>query len=450
MDLKLNTNGNEKQKECARMWIDDTVTDVAYGGGKGGGKSYIGCSLIGGDALMYPDTFYFVARKKLSDLRKFTIPSFHEVFKNFGIHEKYFKFNGQDNYFEFYNKSRIYLLDAKFIPSDPMYTRFGSMQMTRGWIEEAGEFELECKNNLQASIGRYNNIKYKLKSKLLMTCNPAKNFLYSDYYKPHFEGKLHGTHKRFIQALPSDNKMLPPDYVDGLMKILSPNEIQRLIYGNWEFDDNPYSLFDYTDILGVFTNEFVLPTEERFMSCDISYTGSDKFVIILWAGMVVKKIIAIDKIDDTMVSKKIHELRLEYNIPIRNVIYDADGLQTFTRFSAKFGNLSGAKGFNNGGVPVKVSGKSENYKNLKAQCYFAMANAVKNNELFIEDKTYRKQVIEELEQINRMPLNDDGKIAMEKKEDVRKRFGRSPDFADALMMRFYFELKGIKRVSIVW
>jgi hypothetical protein len=449
MDIVLKTNGNDRQKECVRAWLDNTVTDIAYGGGKGGGKSYIGCSLIGGDALMYPDTFYFVARKKLSDLRKFTIPSFHEVFRNFGIGEKYFKFNGQDNYFHFYNKSRIYLLDAKFLPSDPQYTRFGSMQMTRGWIEEAGEFELECKNNLQASIGRYNNIKYDLKAKLLMTCNPAKNFLYTDYYKPHFEGVI-DSHRRFIQALPSDNKMLPPEYVNDLMKILSPNEIQRLIYGNWEFDDNPYSLFDYSDILGIFTNEFVKPTEQRYMTCDIAYTGSDKFVIMLWAGMVVKKVIAIDKIDDTMVAKKIHELRLQYNIPIKNLIYDADGLQTFTRNSTKEGNLKGAIGFNNGGIPVKVQGKKENYKNLKAQCYFALSEAVKNNELFIEDTSFRKQIIEELEQINRQALLDDGKIAMEKKEEVRKRFGRSPDFADALMMRMYFDLKGIKKVAIIW
>jgi len=449
MDIVLNTNGNEKQKDCARAWLDDSISDIAYGGGKGGGKSYIGCSLIAGDALMYPDTFYFVARKKLADLRKFTLPSFQEVFSAFGITEKYYKFNGQDNYIQFYNKSRIYFLDAKFLPSDPQYMRFGSMQMTRGWIEEAGEFELECKNNLQASIGRYNNIKYKLSPKLLMTCNPAKNFLYPDYYKPHFENKIED-HRKFIQALPSDNKMLPENYVAGLLKILSPNEIQRLIYGNWEFDDNPYSLFDYTDILGIFTNEFVLPTEQRYMTCDIAYTGSDKFVIILWAGFVVKKVIAIDKIDDTMVSNKIHELRIQYGIPLKNVIYDADGLQTFTRHSTKSGNLLGATPFNNGGTPVKVSGKTESFKNLKAQCYYLFADAVKNNELFIEDKTYRKQIIEELEQINRQPLLDDGKIAMEKKDDVRKRFGRSPDFADALMMRYFFEIKGVKKVSIVW
>ena len=45
---------------------------------------------------------------------------------------------------------------------------------------------------------------------------------------------------------------LPKDYISNLLKILSQNEIQRLVYGNWEFDNNPYAMFDYNDILNKF------------------------------------------------------------------------------------------------------------------------------------------------------------------------------------------------------
>ena len=413
------------------------------------GKSFIGCSLICADALMYPKTHYFIARKTLSDLRKFTTPSIQEVMSIWGIGEEYYSFNGQDNYFKFHNGSKIFLIDAKYLPSDPNYMRFGSMQMTRGFIEEAGEFDIECKNNLQASIGRWMNKEYNLTPKLLQTCNPSKNYLYKDYYKPNTEGTL-PSHMKFIQALPTDNKTLPVDYVPNLMKILSHNEVQRLVYGNWEFDDNPYAMFEYADILGIYTNEFVKPTQDRYMTCDIAYTGSDKFVIVVWAGFVATKIIAIDKIDDTMVSKKINELRIENRVPLKNVIYDADGLQTFTRASTKLGNLVGATPFNNNGKPIKMHGKTENFKNLKAQCYWYFAEAVKDSKMFIQEDKYRKQVIEELEQINRSPLQDDGKISLEKKEEIKKRIGRSPDFADSLMMRFFFELKGKPRLRIIW
>jgi hypothetical protein len=206
MKLVFDTKGNEKQKECARAWLDNDIVDVTYGGSKGSAKSFTGCSLIFGDAFIYPETHYFIARKKLNDLRKFTIPSIHEVFSIWGISDNLYKYNGQDNYFELYNKSKVFLLDAKYLPSDPLYYRFGSMQMTRGWIEEAGEFDEEAKNNLMASIGRWKNDEYGLTPKLLQTCNPSKNYLYKKYYKKFKDGTLE-PYKKFIQALPTDNKI---------------------------------------------------------------------------------------------------------------------------------------------------------------------------------------------------------------------------------------------------
>lgn len=446
--IDFNVNGNKKQLEVAKLWNDNTTIDIAYGGSKGSGKSFLGCSLTGGDALIYPKTHYFIARKKLTDLRKFTIPSMHEVLGLWGITPNYYKYNGQDNFFEFYNGSKIFMIDAKYIPSDPKYTRFGSMQMTRGWIEEAGEFEEECKNNLQASIGRWKNKDYNLTPKLLQTCNPAKNYLYLDYYKPHKENKL-PNYRKFVQALPSDNKMLPEEYIDNLLKILSPNEIERLVKGNWEFDDNPYALFDYKDILNLFTNSFIQPTHQKYLTADIAYEGSDLFVIGIWNGLVLEKIIAIDKIDETLVSKKIHDLRIENNVPLSNVIYDADGLKRFVRESSKSGYLNGANEFHNNGRAIKLNGKPENFFNLKAQCYYELAEQVKHNKIYIECKEYRKQIIEELEQICKLPLTDDGKIRLEKKDAIKDRLRRSPDFADMLMMRMWFELKP-EAYNIIW
>jgi phage terminase large subunit len=440
MTLNFNTNGNEKQKLCAKYWIDQETIDIVYGGSKGSAKSYTGCSLIFGDAFIYPETHYFIARKTLKDLRNFTRPSIHEVFQHWGLTDNYFKFNGQDNYYELYNKSKVYLLEAKKIPSDPDFQRFGSMQMTRGWIEEAGEFEESAKNNLQASIGRWKNDIYKLPPKLLQTCNPSKNYLYRDYYKPFKEGKLESWRK-FIQALPTDNTMLPKDYIPNLLKILSGNEVERLVKGNWEYDDNPNALFDYDNILNLFSNDFVFQEgEEKYLTCDIAYEGSDLFVIGYWEGWTLIQIWAIDKIDEVLVSKKINEIRIEKGVPITNVAYDADGLKTFVRQSSKTGYLADAKEFYNVGQPIKVEGRLENFKNLKAQCYYYLAEKVSKHEMFIAVKEYRKQIIEELEQIRKLPLKDDGKIALEKKQDLKDRLGRSPDFADMIMMRMVFDL----------
>ena len=98
MVLTFNSFGNEKQKEVYRLWANHETTDIVYGGSKGSGKSYLGCSLVIGDALMYPGVHLFIARKKLNDLRKFTIPSIHEVFKAWGITDQYYKHNGQEDF----------------------------------------------------------------------------------------------------------------------------------------------------------------------------------------------------------------------------------------------------------------------------------------------------------------------------------------------------------------
>lgn len=438
MEIEFNTHGNDKQALAAEYWIDNVTTDLAYGGSKGSAKSYTGCSLIFGDALIYPETHYFIARKKLNDLRKFTIPSIHEVFQDWSIDKRYYNYNGQDNYFELYNGSKVFMLDAKFLPSDPHYMRFGSMQMTRGWIEEAGEFELEAKNNLAASIGRWKNDKYNLKGKLLQTCNPSKNYLYPDYYKKNKEGTLEPW-KKFIQALPQDNKRLDAGYLENLNNILSPNEKERLLFGNWEYEDDPLKLFsDYDKILELFTNEFIKGNDKKYLTADIAYEGSDLFVIGIWNGLVLEKIDALDKCDETQVSKRIHDLRIAHNVPLGNVIYDADGLKTFVRQSAKTGTLLGAVQFHNNGKAIG----GENYYNLKAQCFFKLSDMVSENKIYIREKLYRKQIIEELEQIKKRIRNDDNEpIRLESKANLKLRLGRSPDFADMLMMRMLPEIK---------
>ena len=79
MELEFKTK-NVKQLQACEAWLDNTTEQILYGGAKGGGKSFLGCSMIFADALTYPETHYFIARAELNDLRKYTIPSIYEVF----------------------------------------------------------------------------------------------------------------------------------------------------------------------------------------------------------------------------------------------------------------------------------------------------------------------------------------------------------------------------------
>lgn len=382
------------------------------------GKTVIEVTAIIFDCLAYDGIAWGLARKELTTLKRTALLTLFKQLSFYGfIQDRDFNYNQQLNKIVFNNGSEVFLIDTAYKPSDPLNTRFGGFELTRCAVDESNETAQDVIDKLFERTGWRLNEKYNLKRKVFECFNPAKNHVYSRFYKP-FVDKLETLFRKFVLALPSDNPN--PAVAEWIKDILQDDKIpeatkQRQIYGNFEYDDNPYALFEYNNILNLFTNEFIKPTKTRYLTCDIAYTGSDKFVLIVWAGLVIEKIIAIDKIDDTQVSKKINELRLEHRIPLKNVIYDADGLQTFTRNSANSGVLSGATQFNNNAVPIKVNGKKENYKNLKAQCYFMLSDVCKDNLLFIQEKNYRTQIIQELEQINRLPFSDDGKLSLEKK-----------------------------------
>jgi len=430
MELTFNAYGNDKQIEAVKAWIDPTITDIVYGGSKGSGKSYLGVSLIFADALTYPETHYFIARKKLNDLRKFTIPSIHEVFSAWGIDERYFNFNGADNFYRLYNGSMVYLLQAKHEPSDPFYYRFGSMQMTRGMIEEAGEFEVEAKNNLAASIGRWKNDKYGLTAKLLQTCNPAKNYLYKDYYKPNKTGQLE-PHKRFIQALPTDNKQLDSGYLENLKRNLSSNMRERLLFGNWEYDDDPTALCEYDAIIGIFGNDHVT-TGKKYLTADIARLGSDKAIIVVWDGFKAIECHIFEVSRTTELQRCINAMREKHQIPTRNCIADEDGIGGGVVDNTKI------LGFTNNARAVG----EENYANLQAQCCYKLAEAVNAGSIHIAfdlSEKHKEEIVEDLEQLKTYDEDKDGKLKILPKEKIKENIGRSPDWRDVFMMRMYFE-----------
>lgn len=443
MELNFKTYGNEKQKEVCRLWIDDSVTDIVYGGSKGSGKSYLGVSIIFSDALTYPETFYFISRKQLIDLRKYTIPTIQEVFKNWGLSQDYYRYQGNDNYFLLHNKSRVYLLDARYMPSDPEYQRFGSMQMTRGMIEEAGEFSLLAKSNLQASIGRWKNDTYKLVPKLLQTCNPAKNYLYSDYYKKHKEGSLESW-KRFIQALPTDNKKLPEGYLLNLERTLSASSKERLLHGNWEYDDDPDLLVDYDAVCDCFTNEHVQPTSDKSISADLAMKGRDRFVAGSWSGKVVR--VAIDKVFSPAkeIELDLKKLMLTDGVGRSKTVADSDGLGSYLE-----SYIEGIKEFHGGASAID----NANYFNLKSECGYKLAELITKRELKIICTDEQREAIKEELMVlkGENPDSDTSKKRLISKDKMKATLSRSPDYLDMLIMGMYFFIKpiskGIRKIS---
>lgn len=435
MELCFNTNGNDKQREAVHAWNDSRIYEIVYGGSKGSGKSYLGASLIFGDALMYPGTFYFIARKKLNDLQRFTMPSIAEVFGHWGLQlDKYATYNGQLNFYQLHNGSRVYLLDAKYLPSDPEYTRFGSMQMTRGWIEEAGEFEESAKANLQASVGRWKNEEYGLPPKTLMTCNPTKNFLFFKYYLPFRDDRL-PHHVAFIRALPTDNKKLPAEYLSHLHLILTDAEIKRLVYGLWEFGEDDGDLVSYEAIIECFTNHAAgnIRTQgvESALSTDLARQGRDLWTVFHFSYNTATLARASDWAKLNEIEYELKLLEALYHVKRCNVVADSDGLGQY------LGDyMNGIVEFRNGAR----ARNPEKYANAKTELAYELAGLINNRQFKIScPPEFRDAIIADLGMLKVDNVSvDTAPRKLVSKKKMKELLGRSPDFLDPLIYGMVF------------
>ena len=95
--------------------------------------------------INYPGTRGFFGRRELKALKRTTLATYFKFCADYQIPESLRgKYNAQDSLIRYDNESEIYLLDLAYLPSDPMYERFGSLEFTDGFVDESGEVEAKC------------------------------------------------------------------------------------------------------------------------------------------------------------------------------------------------------------------------------------------------------------------------------------------------------------------
>ena len=379
-----------------------------------------------------------------------TFVTFTKVCQWHKIPKSLWKLNGQYNYIEFSNGSRIDLLDLKYLPADPLYERFGSLEYTDGAIEEAGEVHFLSYDVLKTRIGRHLNKEFGVHPVMAITGNPKKNWTYAIFYKPFREGTLPESIV-FIQSLYNDNTYTAVEYEKQLQQITDKATKQRLMFGNWEYDDDPTALMKYDNIIDLFTNT-IEPSNEKYIIADIARFGRDRTVIKVWRGLesYITKTFIKQGLDTTADEIKI--LERDEKVPRSHILIDEDGVG-----GGVLDMLPGAKGFIANSVPIEnisapvigitpsgeVKKQQENYQNLKAQCTYLMADYVNRHMISIKncDQATKDLIVEELEQIKSKDPDRDGKRKVIGKDEIKEVMGHSPDYADNIMMRMYFELK---------
>jgi phage terminase large subunit len=415
---------HDKQKEAlSYLAIDNDCRQLLYGGSAGSGKSFLGCDWQIKRRLKYPGTRGLIGRAELKKLRLSTLATFFELCTKYNlIAGKHFTYNGQDHVINWYNGSQIILMDLADMPSDPDFGRFGSLEITDYFVDEASEVTEKCINILNSRV-RYKLINDNPKG--LLTCNPHKGWLYREFFDAQRNGSIRKD-RRFIQALPTDNPHISPVYIESL-QMLPDIDRKRLLEGDWDYDETKDRLYEYDDLLRCFRPSTTLG--DKFITADIARMGDDRTVIIVWNNLHAEKFVVLKHKPINEVVDTINELIKNHSVRLSNVLVDEDGIGGGAK------DYLHCKGFLNGSKAVR-----DNYMNLKCDCYFKLGELISSNAITFEG-TYKDTIVKELEMIRREKIDSDGKLRVTNKEDLKKRHGISPDFADAIMMRAFYELK---------
>lgn len=438
----------ERQDVAWGYLQDDESKYILYGGGVNSGKSWMSCEWLLIMATSFPFTRYFAGRDELKKVRESWLITWYKVLRYHGINpDSLFKFNGQDNYLQFFNGSRIDLLDLGYEPSDPFFERLGSVEYTAGTIEEAAEVEFKAFEILKSRIGRCENEKYNIIPKILLTCNPKRNWLYTEFYKPWKEGTL-PSHMKFIPALYTDNTYADKHSFDAANTIVDKVSRARLLEGDWEYSEDENALIEPQALQDIFSRQVSAKVGpgSNYLTCDIARLGKDTTTVVHWSGLRAQKIYVWEKLNTLESTNKIKALAHEIGVNISKIVVDSDGVG-----GGVADNLYGCVQFVNNARPISKPKKPANFINLKSQCYWKLAELINNRQIFInvDNIELQNRISEELEQIKEASPDNDGKKSVVRKKDVKKNLGRSPDLSDSFMMRMYFEVKNTGGLRII-
>ncbi len=412
------------------------INEILFGGGAGGGKSYLGCLWIISCCINYPGTRWLIGGKELKKIKQSTMKSFFEVCKKLAITDKHYKYNDMKSEVKFWNGSEILLMDLQGVPSDPEFEYLGSIELAGAFIDEAARISEKAKNMVMSRI-RHRLDEFNLIPKLLMSCNPTRNWCYSQFYKKAMDNVIE-PHKSFIQSLTSDNEFISKHYVTSLERMDAITK-SRLLFGSWDYQDD-LAMFNYDQV-----NDMFIDSEQTFglanpdqsqtkvFSIDVAHLGNDKTAIFVWDGLNVLEIVELAKQTFPQQAAHIQTLQYKYSVSNDNIVIDLDGLS-----AGLYDLLPGCKGIHNGGKTID----GQDFQNLKTQLYFKLAELINLGQIKVRcDEDQAKRLTQELQVLKREKVDSDGKIQMTSKDVVKKMISRSPDLSDAMAFRMYWILQ---------
>lgn len=255
-----------------------------------------------------------------------------------------------------------------------------------------------------------------------------------------------------------DNPFIPKEEIEKAKIELDYSTFKQEYLA--EYVENTGSLFKYDALVDVFSNT-VTKENAKYLIVDIADDGTDKIKFSFWEGMEEYRREEFERLNTEGVIQKIREYAAQDRIPYSNIAVDAIGVGAGVASSSQ---LDGIVGYKSSYSPIKTDmdivrlpnvhysnnspSLTSDYKNLRSQCIFILADNVNNHRIASKVTGRMKEnVIEELATYQDASTGD-GKRMATQKDDVKSVIGRSPDDSDCFIMRMYFEIRKKMRTDI--
>lgn len=226
--LKLDGTPNKKQQQ----FFDSRAKYIAYGGARGGGKSWALRRKIILMALRYKNLRCLIIRRSYPELREnHILPLLNE------LHDTV-KYTESKKCLEFPNGSRINL---GYCSAETDVLQYQGQEYDVIAIDEATQLTEYQFNTLKACLRGIN----KLPKRMYFTCNPGgvgHSWVKRLFIDRQFKDSENPHDYAFIQAFAHDNDVLmeaDPDYIRQL-ESLPPQLREAWLYGKWNIFEGQY------------------------------------------------------------------------------------------------------------------------------------------------------------------------------------------------------------------
>lgn len=375
----------------------------------GTGKTYTALLKAIDISLKYPNNLGLILRKRFTDLKSSTMLDFEQL-----VQAKI----PTSKDFEFDNGSKIMFRHLDEFQSGVV------QNINLGWffIEQAEEFDSSSEFDLLRGRLRRKNV--PLRQGFIIANTLGHNWVWKLWKK----GELKNAH--LTEAQSWDNPHLPIDFIDDLkeMETEAPARYRRFVLNSWDDVDTDDAVLDYNALLDAVGKElFNLMDMPTLVTCDPAELGSDKTVIFAMKGY---------EVIDSYVGEKKEAMETAGHIvamcrkhSAHSAVIDATGIGAGICSRVRELGIDAMRLHYGQG-----SSDKEQWKGIKEEMWMTAKQVLSDGKLSLPnaDDGIGAKLLEDLTS-QHYSVNSSGRVELEKKKEIKKRLGRSPDFGDAFI-----------------